>query len=167
MKKKWALIAILSLAPAITAFASSRSTQGKVTPDSSVTETRTSNPFIDNRLISPQVMDTSNPIGSAVKGGAVVQKTFTVNAGFGHLKLLMKNYSRQAVTVSLTHVNSGLVYFSRKIEGNGSLTWRNFEEGYDQGMRGGDYILQWNGGNYSVNGEFFGKTGSKISDVSK
>ncbi|OKP87029.1 hypothetical protein A3844_11060 [Paenibacillus helianthi] len=166
MKKRSAFFATLSLAmitTAITAFASPSTTQENVTPESNVSPI--SNPFVEGQLISPFVIDTSNPIGGTVTGGAVVPKTFTINGGFGHIKLLMKNYSSSSVTVSLTHKNSGWVYFSEVISGNGSITWKNFEHGYEQGMRGGDYTLQWSGGGSNVNGEFFGKTGSSISDV--
>lgn len=166
MKKRNTFFVTLSLAmatTAITAFASPSTTQENVTPESNVSPI--SNPFVEDQWISPLVIDTSNPIGDTVKGGAVVPKTFTINAGYGHIKLFMKNYSSSSVTVSLTHTSSGLVYFSRVIPGYGSLTWKNFEEGYEQGMRGGAYTLQWSGGGSNVNGEFFGKTGSSISDV--
>ncbi|MDT3425985.1 hypothetical protein J2Z22_001505 [Paenibacillus forsythiae] len=168
MKKKSAFIATLSLAMVtigMTASASPSTTQENAVAESSVIESPISNPFIEDHLISPSVIDISNPIGDTVTGGAVVQKYFTVNAGYGHIKLLMKNYSSQSVTVSLTHNYTGIVYFSRVISGKGSLTWKNFEEGYEQGMRGGGYTLQWSGGGSNVNGEFFGKTGSSISDV--
>ncbi|WP_315372777.1 hypothetical protein [Paenibacillus xylanexedens] len=169
MKKKNVFIATLSLALAttgVTAFASPSTTQENVSPESRVTEILPiNNPFVEDQLISPMVIDTSNPIGDKVSGGAVVPKYFSVNAGYGHIKLLLKNYSSKPVTVSLTHNYSKRVYFSRVIDGNGSLTWKNFEEGYEQGMIGGDYTLQWSGGGNNVNGEFFGKTGSSISDV--
>ncbi|WP_052410104.1 hypothetical protein [Paenibacillus durus] len=168
MKKKSAFFATLSLAmatTAMTAFASPSTTQENVIPESSAIESPISNPFIEGHLITPSVIDTSNPIGDTVTGGSVVPKYFTINAGYGHIKLLMKNYSNQSVTVSLTHNSTRMVYFSRVIAGSGSLTWKNFEEGFEQGMRAGDYTLQWSGGGSNVNGEFFGKTGSSISDV--
>ncbi|WP_440114359.1 hypothetical protein [Paenibacillus sp. QZ-Y1] len=168
MKKKSAFFATLSLAmatTAMTACAPPSTTQENVIPESSVIASPISNPFIEDHLISPLVIDTDNPIGDTATGGAVVQKSFTVNAGYGHLKLLMKNYSTQSVTVSLTHKYTGLLYFSREIPGKESLTWKNLENGYEQGIRGGDYMLQWSGGGSNVNGQFFGKTGSAITAV--
>ncbi|MFI2855717.1 hypothetical protein ACH6EH_01105 [Paenibacillus sp. JSM ZJ436] len=78
--------------------------------------------------------------------------------------LFMKNYSSNSVTVNLTHLDSNLVYFTTTIPAGGSLDWRNFDEGYPQGMRGGNYVLQWIGGSYNVNGETFGKQASSTSD---
>ncbi|QCT01020.1 hypothetical protein E6C60_0295 [Paenibacillus algicola] len=169
MKKRNAFVATLFLALAttgVTAFASLSTTQENVSPESRVKESLPiNNPFVEDQLISPLVIDTSNPIGDKVSGGATVQKYFTVNAGFGHIKIFMKNYSSKPVTVSLTHNYTKRIYFSRVMEGNSFLTWKDFEEGYEQGMIGGDYTLQWSGGGYNVNGEFYGKTGSAISDV--
>ncbi|GGH68555.1 hypothetical protein GCM10008014_51110 [Paenibacillus silvae] len=75
----------------------------------------------------------------------------------------MKNYGSQSVVASLTHKDTDKVYFSQKIPGKGMITWRNFEHGYEMGLRGGDYILQWSGGGSRVNGEFSGEMGSSIS----
>ncbi|WP_339322121.1 pilus assembly protein [Paenibacillus sp. FSL W8-0194] len=172
MKKKSAFFATLSLAmatTAITAFASPSTTQEEVTPETSVVESQTpspiNNPFVEDHLISPMVIDTSNPIGDTVSGGAIVKKSFKINSGYGHIKLLMKNYSSKPVMVTLTHNATGLVYFVREIKANDQITWKNFEEGFGQGMRSGEYTLQWSGAGTPVNGEFFGKTGSSISDV--
>ena len=89
---------------------------------------------------------------------------FSVNAGYGHLKLFIKNYSTKPVTVTLTHIDSGLVYFTKSIPAGDSSNWINFNEGYSQGMRGGNYVLQWIGGSYNVNGETFGKLASSTTD---
>jgi hypothetical protein len=168
MKKKVIVVGALTLALATTgavALASPSTTQENVIPESSVLESPISNPFIEDQLISPFVIDTSNPIGGTVQGDAVVTKFFKINGGYGHIKLLIKNYSSKVVKVSLTHTDTGLVYFSRDVYPNEPLTWKNFEEGFEHGMRGGEYTLQWSGGGLPVNGEFFGKTGSSISDV--
>lgn len=170
MKRKRAFIATLSLAMATTAmivFASTSTTPEKITPESSEIESPNSNPHIEDHLKSTTSDDKPNPIGDTAKGGAVVQKFFTVNAGYGHLRLLIKNNSRHPVRVSLTHKSTDKLYFTREIDGSSSLTWTNFEEGFEQGMRSGEYILQWSGAGYKVNGEFTGKMGSSVSDVIK
>lgn len=170
MKKKSIFLATLCLAMAttgVTAFASSTDTlKERVVPGSNLIP----NPFVEDQLISPMVVDINNPIGEVVKPPsndqkATVQKTFKVNTGYGHLKLLLKNYSNHTVTVSLTHNNSGRLYFSEDIVGKSSYTWRNTEHGFEQGMIAGEYTLQWSGGGNPVNGEYFGKTGSSASDI--
>ena len=172
MKKKGAFIATISLALAITAVtacASPSTNQEKVfTPESSVVEyqlvdTSSPNPSSEDGIISPLTFDKTWS-DMANNGSAVVTNTFTVNEGYGHLKLLMENLGSNSVSVSLTHVDTGLVYFSRSIPANGSLEWINFNEGYSQGMRGGNYKLQWLGSNYTVNGQYFGKLGSAVTD---
>jgi|GEM_PF-2017578 len=93
-------------------------------------------------------------------GEATVVRSFGINEGYGHLKLHMKNYRDETVTVNLEHINSGLQYFSNTIAAGETVTWKNFDEGYPQGMRVGDYKLTWIGGSSSVNGEYWGKTAS-------
>ncbi|MBP1999647.1 hypothetical protein J2Z69_000666 [Paenibacillus shirakamiensis] len=113
--------------------------------------------------IKPTIITTSqaksnlksyNPnIGEIVKGGSVVHKEFNVNKGIQQFKILMKNYSSHPVSVSLTHRDSGQIYFSKKIQGNSTLDWRDYNEGYEKGIPEGKYILQWSGSDYVVNGE--------------
>nr|WP_154959900.1 hypothetical protein [Paenibacillus xylanexedens] len=93
-----------------------------------------------------------------------MQKHFTIDKGYGHIELTMENYSSRAVSISLTHNYTGKVYFSREIPGMGALTWRNFEQGYEIGLRGGDYTLQWSGGGSEVNGKFNGRTSSSVAE---
>lgn len=168
MKRKGAFFAVLSLAMVTTgmiAFASTSTTEKKVTPVSSEIESPNNNAHNENYLESTPPEDTTNPIGDTAKGGAVVPKYFTVKAGYGHLKLSLENNSRHPVRVSLTHKSTDKLYFTREIDGNGSISWENYDNGYEQGMRSGEYILQWSGAGYKVNGEFTGKTGSSISDI--
>lgn len=159
MEKKIAFSVILSLFLAITAITAlaSKSTNQELfnqPVEASVTK--------EDGDITPFIVDKS--WNAKAIGGADVPQSFSVNAGYGHLKLFMENYSSKSVTVNLTHLDSGLVYFTKTIPAGGSLDWRNFDEGYSQGMRGGNYVLQWIGGSYNVNGETFGKLASSISD---
>ena len=170
MKRKRAFIATLSLAmvtTAMIAFASTSTTQEKGTPESSEIESAVTHPPIEDHLESTTSDDKPNSIGDTAKGGAVVPKYFTVNAGYGHLRLLIKNNSRHPVRVNLIHRSTDKLYFSREIDGNKSITWENYDNGYEQGTRGGEYVLQWSGAGYKVNGEFTGKMGSSVSDVIK
>lgn len=154
MKKKLAFSVVLSLALATTAMTALASPSTNQPVQATVTN--------EDGNIDPFIVDKS--WNAKAVGGANVPQYFSVNAGYGHLKLFMKNYSTKSVTVNLTHLDSGLVYFTKTIPAGGSLDWRNFDEGYPQGMRGGNYVLQWIGGSYNVDGETFGKLASSTSD---
>ncbi|WP_145051998.1 hypothetical protein [Paenibacillus xylanexedens] len=167
MKKKRGLWVTLALAMTITviiAYASTSTNEAGVLARSNTLEDPNSSPFTEEKSIDLAI-DTDNPIGDTVSGDAVIQKSLTVNAGYGHIKISMNNYSSHSVFVSLTHNSTGKVYFSQEIAGKENFTWKNFEQGFEQGVRVGDYTLQWSGGGSKVNGEFSGVTGSSISDV--
>lgn len=154
MKKKLAFSVVLSLALATTAMTALASLSTNQPVQATVTN--------EDGNIDPFIVDKS--WNAKVVGGSNVPQYFSVNAGYGHLKLFMKNYRNNSVTVNLTHLDSGLVYFTKTIPAGGSLDWRNFDEGYPQGMRGGNYVLQWIGGSYNVDGETFGKLALSTSD---
>lgn len=48
-----------------------------------------------------------------------------------------------------------------------TLDWRNIDEDFTQGMLTGNYLLQWSGGGYNVDGEVWGAAGSDPSDFPK
>lgn len=161
----WVTLALAMTITAIIAYASTSTNQEGVLAKSKTIESPNSSPFTEEKSIDSMVIGTKNPLGDTVSGDAVVQKSFTVNAGHGHIKLSMNNHSSHSVFVSLTHNSTGKVYFSQEIAGKENFTWKNFEQGFEQGVRGGDYTLQWSAGGSKVNGEFSGVTGSSISDV--
>ncbi|MDR6726437.1 hypothetical protein J2W91_004948 [Paenibacillus amylolyticus] len=168
MKNKrslWVTLALAMTITAIIAYASTNTNQEGVLARSNTLESPNSSPVTEDQLIDPMVIDTDKPIGDTVSGDAVVQKSFTVNEGYGHIKLSMNNHSSHSVFVSLTHNNTGKVYFSQEISGKENFMWKSFEQGFEQGLRGGDYTLQWSGGGSQVNGDFSGVTGSSNSDV--
>ncbi|MDQ0173793.1 hypothetical protein [Paenibacillus tundrae] len=161
----WVTLALAMTITAIIVYASTSTNQEGVLARSNTPEISDNSPSTEDQLIAPMVIDTDNPIGDTVSGDAVVQKSFTVNAGYGHIKLSMNNHSSHSVFVSLTHNSTGKVYFSQEITGKDDFTWKSFEQGFEQGVRGGDYTLQWSAGGSKVNGDFSGVTGSSISDV--
>ncbi|MCP3773393.1 hypothetical protein NLX71_08705 [Paenibacillus sp. MZ04-78.2] len=89
---------------------------------------------------------------------------FKINDNYGHLKLYMVNNSSHSVSVTLEHTASSTVYFTKTISGNGSLEWKNWNEGYSQGMKSGEYTLTWSGGQNNAKGEYWGKAASQTSD---
>lgn len=90
MKRKrglWVTVALAMTIIAIIAYASTSTNQKNVLAKSKTLESPNSSPFTEEKSIDSMVIGTDNPIGDTVSGNAVVQKSFTVNAGHGHIKL--------------------------------------------------------------------------------
>lgn len=137
------------------------------------TQENTSNPksgaltskFASTTLTNSLSEDENKPSYFIASGGATVQQPFSVYPGSVHIKILMKNNSSHEVKVNLTHLDTSKLYFARTIAPGESIDWINFFEGYEQGMRTGNYLLQWIGGSYSVDGETWGSAGSEPDDI--
>ncbi|MDP1511325.1 hypothetical protein L8C07_09495 [Paenibacillus sp. CMAA1739] len=139
MKKRIFLFSVLSLSMAITVGATSASTS------------KTSENIIINQRSS---------------GGATVGESFVVPKGWGHVKLRMKNHSDHPVKVSLTHDRSNKLYIDALvIAPHDTVIWKSTDKGFSDGMRSGDYTLQWRGSDYKVNGETWGVADSQPGDI--
>jgi len=164
VKRKGLFFAILSLSlttATVTACDSTSPTQGNTsTPKTGVLASQSASTTVTNSLSEEE----NKPSHYIASGGEPIQQPFAVNPRFGHIKLLMKNNSSHEVNVSLTHLDTSKVYFARTIAAGESLDWININEGFTQGMRTGDYLLQWSGGGYSVDGEVWGSAGSDPDD---
>ncbi|WP_339271709.1 hypothetical protein NYE54_09200 [Paenibacillus sp. FSL K6-1330] len=157
MRKK-AIFAILGLALAttpMTAFASSN--EAVLEPTSTIKPS-----LFDNTIVTPFQIDQEFSIN--FNGGSNVQRQFTINPGYGHLKVFFMNNSSYPVTVSIVHKSSGLIYLNRDIPKNDTLDWRSFNEGYPQGMRTGEYDVTYKGNSNDVNGVAYFKMGSSLGD---
>ncbi|WP_145149957.1 hypothetical protein [Paenibacillus xylanexedens] len=159
MKTKRLFFTVISLVLAtgtVTACDSISQTQENMSnPKTGVLSSKSESTTLPNSL-SEQESKSSHFIAS---GGATVQQPFSVNPEFVHIKLLMKNNSSHEVDVSLTHLDTSKVYFSRTIAPGKSLNWINSKEGFTKGMSTGGYLLQWSGGGYRVEGEVWGSAG--------
>ncbi|MBD8839132.1 MULTISPECIES: pilus assembly protein [unclassified Paenibacillus] len=165
MKKKRLFYIVVTLAlttVTLTACDSTSPTQENLSPPKSVVFSSKSESEILSNYLSEQASKPSHFIAS---GGATVQQPFSLNPEFVHIKLLMKNNSSHEVNVSLTHLDTNRVYLSRTIAPGESLDWINVKEGYSEGMSTGDYLLQWSGGGYRVDGEVWGSACSELDDV--
>ncbi|MGE6573622.1 pilus assembly protein [Paenibacillus xylanexedens] len=163
MKKKRLFFTVVALTTAtVTACDSTSPTQENMsTPKSSVLSSKSESTTISNSLSEQE----SKPSHYIASGGATVQQPFSVNPEFVHIKLLMKNNSSHEVNVSLTHLDTSKVYFARTIVAGESFDWINSKEGFTNGMSTGDYLLQWSGGGYRVEGELWGSAGSDPDDI--
>lgn len=161
MSKKVLIFAILSLTlfiATVTACDSSSPAQEYTSsPKSGELLSKSASTTLTNSLSEKE----NTPSHYIASGGAAVQQPFSVDPGFVHIRLLMKNNSSHDVNVSLTHLDTSNLYFARTIAAGESLDWLNFNEGFEQGMLNGGYVLQWNGGGHSVDGEVWGSAGSE------
>ncbi|MGQ3480168.1 hypothetical protein [Paenibacillus sp. TY11] len=99
-------------------------------------------------------------------GSATVKEAFSVPKGWGHVKLCMKNHSDHPVKVSLTHSGSNKLYINGLvIAPHDTVTWNSNDQGFSDGLRSGDYILQWRGSDYKVDGETWGVAGSQPENL--
>ncbi|MDQ0492797.1 hypothetical protein QOZ95_000947 [Paenibacillus brasilensis] len=78
----------------------------------------------------------------------------------------MKNHSDHLVKVSLTHSGSDKVYIEGLvIAPHDTVIWKSTDKGFPDGMRSGDYKLQWRGSDYKVNGETWGIADSQPGNL--
>ncbi|MGG4219995.1 hypothetical protein ABEW32_17460 [Paenibacillus jamilae] len=116
---------------------------------------------------SKNVIKSENIIISQRSGGSsTVKEAFSVPKGWGHVKLRLKNHSDHPVRVSLTHSGSNKLYIEALvIAPHDTATWKSTDQGFSDGLRSGDYILQWRGSDYKVNGETWGVAGSQPENL--
>ncbi|MGO4952941.1 hypothetical protein [Paenibacillus sp. DRB1-1] len=115
---------------------------------------------------SPSIISKKNIINQRSGGSATVKESFSVPKGWGHIKLRMKNHSEHPVKVSLTHSGSNKLYIEGLvIAPHDTVTWKSTDQGFSDGLRSGDYILQWRGSDYKVNGETWGVADSQPGNL--
>ncbi|MGM1022308.1 MAG: hypothetical protein ACQEXV_17630 [Bacillota bacterium] len=106
-----------------------------------------------------------NSFGNSVSGSATAEGSFNVPEGYGHVKLMVKNFSSSPVRVTLRHNESGLEYFSEKVYKGSPLTWVSFDEGYSRGVRTGRYTITFSGGGSKVDAMFNGIATNSKGDI--
>ncbi|MEK4732395.1 hypothetical protein [Paenibacillus sp. FSL L8-0641] len=115
---------------------------------------------------SPSITSKNTIINQRSGGSATVKESFSVPKGWGHVKLRMKNHSDHPVKVSLTHSGSNKLYIEGLvIAPHDTVTWKSTDQGFSDGLRSGDYILQWRGSDYKVNGETWGGADSQPGNL--
>ncbi|MMZ42984.1 hypothetical protein D1872_45200 [compost metagenome] len=115
---------------------------------------------------SPSKTSGNNIISQRSGGSATVKEAFSVPKGWGHVKLCMKNHSDHPVKVSLTHSGSNKIYIKGLvIAPHDTVAWKSTDQGFSEGLRSGDYILQWRGSDYKVDGETWGVADSQPGNL--
>ncbi|MMZ53665.1 hypothetical protein D1872_154650 [compost metagenome] len=108
-----------------------------------------------DHVITPQ--RSMEALDAGITGGATVQTSFEIPKGYGYIKLKLKNYSDHTATINLTHIQSNKEYIERlAIPPHDTVIWKSADEGYSNGLRSGNYTLEWRGGDYSTNGHVWG-----------
>lgn len=162
-KKKTAIVGALSLAlatTAVTALASSGGKEDVGTSESNVVIQPNNNPVSNDTIVTPFIVDKEWSTPMASGSGSSARDYFTVNAGNGYLKLQLANYSSSPVRVTLTHIDTGYVYYDKTVDPSSSKDYFSWLEGAPQGLRTGNYLIQYIGGANPVNGEYWGKLAS-------
>jgi hypothetical protein len=132
-------------------------TSTAVTQDAGTTTT-------GDHVVTPQRL--GNTFNYTLGGSATASGTFEVPKGFGHVKLRIRNYANAPVDFTLQHNESGKVYVDgQTIPKNTETIWRSTDEGLSDGLRSGQYTIQFRGASNKVNVELWGVAGSLPSDA--
>ncbi|MGZ0039437.1 hypothetical protein [Paenibacillus ottowii] len=67
---------------------------------------------------------------------------FSISPGYGHVKMHVKNSTKATLTFTLKHVNSGDYLFTKYVGGGETFNWYSMDS-FSNGMRAGDYEIQW------------------------
>nr|WP_145164527.1 hypothetical protein [Paenibacillus terrae] len=170
--KKPALISVLSLSlvllAALAASAAPASPSNKESPsvkatvnDNSV-QTRDGGNDIDDPIITPFAVD---PLFSTVLAGTNATSNFTVNKGYGHIKIYVKNTGSSTISVSVQHRETGRIYLATTIApGAAPLDWRSFTD-TPQGVYSGDYVVTYRADGNILSGDALGMSAIINSDL--
>lgn len=93
--------------------------------------------------------DVNSPDNSLIEWSETATSTdkkattaFTVPKDYGHVKVYFLNQSKGTVIITMTHAQSGLVYLTESVAAGKEAAWSNTEL-YPQGLRSGDYTIQY------------------------
>ncbi|MGG1654509.1 hypothetical protein ACIFOE_08760 [Paenibacillus sp. NRS-1783] len=166
MKKKRAIFSVLSLslalATGLTTSAVHASGEESVTESNAVV-TKSSEPTT-NTIGNITPFEIGNSFGTNISGSPTAESGFNVPAGYGHVKIYVKNLSSSPVKVTVRH-ESGVEYFSKTVSKGSPLTWVSFNEGYSQGVRTGKYTITFSGGSSNVDVSYNGIATNSKGDI--
>jgi hypothetical protein len=89
---------------------------------------------------------------------------FVLDPGYGHLKIMVKNTGDSTMTFSLVHTDSNKQYIVKTVGAHSGLTWDSTNS-FSQGLRSGNYEIQWRAGGDIVHGSASGVSGQYPSDI--
>ncbi|SEK04646.1 hypothetical protein [Paenibacillus polymyxa] len=89
---------------------------------------------------------------------------FVLDPGYGHLKILAKNRGDSTITFSLVHTDSGKQYIVKTIGAHKKLLWDSVNS-FPQGLRSGNYEIQWRANGDIVHVTAWGVSGTNSAKV--
>ncbi|EHS54967.1 hypothetical protein P4H71_20490 [Paenibacillus kribbensis] len=90
---------------------------------------------------------------------------FELVPGYGHLKIFVKNRGNSTITFSLVHKDSGKLYITKTVGAGKELSWNSLDS-FSQGLRSGNYEMQWRAGGNIVNVTAWGVSGTDSANTS-
>ncbi|WP_146116412.1 hypothetical protein [Paenibacillus sp. AR247] len=170
--KKYALISVLSLSIVLSAAiatsvapaspSNTETSSVEHTINDNIVQTGDEGSDIDDPIITPFAVD---PLFSTVLGGTNGTSNFTVNKGYGHIKIYVKNTGSYPISVTVQHRDTGKVYLDTTVYPKAApLDWRSFNQ-FPQGVYSGDYVVTYRADGNILSGEALGMSATINSDL--
>ncbi|MGG4046298.1 hypothetical protein [Paenibacillus favisporus] len=170
--KKYALISVLSLSIVLSAAiatsvapaspSNTETSSVEHTINDNIVQTGDEGSDIDDPIITPFAVD---PLFSTVLGGTNATSNFTVNKGYGHIKIYVKNTGSYPISVTVQHRDTGRVYLDTTVAPKAApLDWRSFNQ-FPQGVYSGDYVVTYRADGNILSGEALGMSATINSDL--
>ncbi|MGW8958374.1 hypothetical protein [Paenibacillus sp. NPDC055715] len=80
---------------------------------------------------------------------------FSISPRYGHVKLRVRNYSKSTLTFTLKNVDTGDYLLTKYVGGGERFNWYSMD-GFPNGMRSGNYEIQWHASGAYVNASAWG-----------
>ncbi|WP_017691852.1 hypothetical protein [Paenibacillus sp. PAMC 26794] len=160
--KKVFLLSILSLLLAVSVYAASASSDQK--PDRILNVNQPVTPITveePDQIITPMATSTLFHTPLATRPSDISE--FYVRAGYGHIKIFIKNTGKSTMTVTMKH-SSDKVYIEDSIPAGGTLDWKSYID-YPQGVRGGDYEISYRAGGNNLSAEAWGISAENTNEL--
>ncbi|MEC0174364.1 hypothetical protein P4H83_05725 [Paenibacillus favisporus] len=170
--KKYALISVLSLSIVLSAAiatsvapaspSNTETSSVEHTINDNIVQTGDEGSDIDDPIITPFAVD---PLFSTVLGGTNGTSNFTVNKGYGHIKIYVKNTGSYPISVTVQHRDTGRVYLDTTVAPKAApLDWRSFNQ-FPQGVYSGDYVVTYRADGNIMSGEAWGMSATINSEL--
>ncbi|MGW8956767.1 hypothetical protein [Paenibacillus sp. NPDC055715] len=98
----------------------------------------------------------------SVLGGTSPTMDLTVEKGYGHVKIKVKNTGTSKLTWSLQ--GNGREYVYKTVGKGDTITWTSVNS-FRNGMPSGKYVIQFRANGNEVKGEAWGTTGQYTGDI--
>ncbi|WFA84575.1 MULTISPECIES: hypothetical protein [Paenibacillus] len=161
--KKVFLLSILSLLLAVSVYAASASSDQKTDRIPNVNQPVT--PITVEETDPIIVPFSTSPLFDTTLAGATTYSQFNVAAGYGHVKIYIKNSGKYSVRAVMVHEGTEKKeYFSKDIAPGATLDWRSFTD-FPQGVRGGKYTITYRSDGNIMSGRAWGLSAENNNEL--